>query len=204
MSQPHFSIVVTEGPAEEPLSLAEAKLHLRVGNPELSPDIHPDDTLIETLIISARETCEAFTQSALVTQTIELRLDCFPHGEMLLPRSPVQHVNSVKYIDGAGALQTWDSALYQVDTRSKPARIRPMPGVSWPSIKAGMMAAVTVEYVAGYGEREDIPKPLLSGMKLLLGHLYENREASVVGTIVAELPMGVEPAWWPHRIVRFQ
>ncbi|ARS51506.1 head-tail connector protein [Kushneria konosiri] len=36
-------------------------------------------------------------------------------------------------------------------------------------------------------------------MLLLIGHWYENREAVVIGTITAQVPMAVEMLLWPHR-----
>jgi hypothetical protein len=36
-------------------------------------------------------------------------------------------------------------------------------------------------------------------MLMLIGHWYENREATIVGTNVMELPMSVANCWWPDR-----
>lgn len=40
---------------------------------------------------------------------------------------------------------------------------------------------------------------LTTAMLLLIGHWFENREAVVIGTIVAELPMAVEALIAPYR-----
>ena len=45
----------------------------------------------------------------------------------------------------------------------------------------------------------DGPDPILSGMLLLIGHLYENRQAVITGTIATELPMTVKSLWFPFR-----
>lgn len=37
------------------------------------------------------------------------------------------------------------------------------------------------------------------GVLLLVGHWYANREAVVVGTITAELPLATRALWLPHR-----
>lgn len=58
-------------PAIEPLSLAEAKLHLRV-------DMSDDDGEINDAIGAAREDCEGETHRAFITQTWQLILDHFP------------------------------------------------------------------------------------------------------------------------------
>jgi hypothetical protein len=41
---------------------------------------------------------------------------------------------------------------------------------------------------------------LRAGMLLLIGHLYENREASIDASLNA-IPYGVESLWYPERIM---
>ena len=60
-------------PSAEPLSLAEAKLHLRVG-----ADITEDDGLIAALIVTARQQAEHRTGRALVSQQWRYAIDAFP------------------------------------------------------------------------------------------------------------------------------
>ena len=71
---------LTVPPAGEPLTLAEAKLHLRV-------DLNDDDALITALISAAREQVEFLTGQRLITQTWELELAAGERGglEGLLP-----------------------------------------------------------------------------------------------------------------------
>lgn len=47
-----------------------------------------------------------------------------------------------------------------------------------------------------------IPEPLISAMLLLIGHLYENREQSILGAL-NEIPMGIESLLLPYASVRF-
>jgi uncharacterized phiE125 gp8 family phage protein len=65
MSAPS-SLEVLVAPAEEPVTLAEAKAFLRVGT-------DGDDTLIASLIVAAREAFEARTGRALVTRRVRQR-----------------------------------------------------------------------------------------------------------------------------------
>lgn len=60
-------------PAIEPVTLDEAKAHLRV-------DINAEDSLITRLISDAREWVERFLRRSLITQTWALYLDAFPVG----------------------------------------------------------------------------------------------------------------------------
>lgn len=55
----------------------------------------------------------------------------------------------------------------------------------------------------GYDDDEDrllLGDDVRTAMLLLVGHWYENREASVVGQSVAKLPMAVESFLQPYRI----
>ncbi|AZF09561.1 hypothetical protein C4J93_1347 [Pseudomonas sp. R2-37-08W] len=45
----------------------------------------------------------------------------------------------------------------------------------------------------------DFPASFKNAVLLLLGHSYSTREAVVIGTITAELPMGVESLLWASR-----
>jgi len=44
------------------------------------------------------------------------------------------------------------------------------------------------------------PEPLASAVLLMLGHLYENREVVVIGTITAELPLSVQYLLRPYKL----
>lgn len=46
------------------------------------------------------------------------------------------------------------------------------------------------------------PDPILSAMLLLVGHLYENREQSIIG-VLNEIPFGIQSLLMPNTSVRF-
>lgn len=204
---------VTVPPAAEPVTLDEAKAHLRV-------DFNTDDLLITGLISAAREWAEVYCRRAFFNQTIVLSLDAFPlytfgNGTIppaqmhnwpyysaywdplciRLPRPSVVSVTSIKYRDLSNTLQTLDSASYYVDLNSEPARIVPMPSLSWPSTQLYLPGSVQVTYVAGsYGDGVDgstCPFSVKAAVLLMVGHLYENREASIE-TDLKEIPLGVK------------
>lgn len=66
-----MSLVLTSGPALEPVTLAEAKAHLRV-------DHNHEDSLIQSLIITSRLHIEAALGLALITQSWAYFLDRWP------------------------------------------------------------------------------------------------------------------------------
>lgn len=182
------SLRVVTAPAQEPLTLAQAKEHLRV-------DIADDDVLIGSLIRATRELLESELGRAFITQTLDYALDAFPKsGPLLLPRGPIQSVTSVSYIDSAGATQVWGSSNYLVDLYSSPPRITPAHAKTWPTLQ-DRIAAVTVRFVAGYGlGPATVPGPIAHAMLLLIGHYYEHREQVIdaVGANVLVLPQAAE------------
>lgn len=183
---------VTTAATAEPLSLGEAREHLRV-------DHFDDDGVISGCILAARQHVENITGLALATSSWTMTMDAFPSdGWIYLPREPVQSVTAVRYYNASGVLTTWSSAQWEVDTYSLPPRLRARDGYSWPSTK-DVLGAVQVEFVAGYGGAEAAPQALLQAVRLLVGHFYENREASVVGTSAVALPFAVDALLAPYR-----
>ncbi|MBM4299282.1 MAG: hypothetical protein FJ143_16210 [Deltaproteobacteria bacterium] len=208
-----YSIKRVSGPQEEPITRASAKLHLRVESDQTA-----DDALIDTLISAAREQAENFTNRCFVYSTWELKLDEFPDKgdfEIVLPRPPLIQVNSIQYVDADGATQTLGSDNYLVDDRAEPAVIRPAYNKTWPATRA-VMGAVTVSYVAGYpvsyaGSPADytanLPAAALAAVKLIVGHLYTNREAvlAIPGAVNASvLPLGAHALLWVLRVEDFR
>ena len=191
MYPPH-SLTLTTAPAVEPITRAEAYLQERL-TPTGSPLSHPEDALIDIQIAGARQWAELKTRRALITQTWTMKMDRFPSaGAIQIPKLNLQVVNSIKYIDEAGDQQTWSDALYEVDISSKPGRVQPIDGESYPDTDP-TLAAVEIEYDAGYGDAStDVDQTIILAMLMVFGHLYQNREAVVTGTIAVKVPIGAE------------
>jgi uncharacterized phiE125 gp8 family phage protein len=197
----------TVAPTAEPLTLAEAKQHLRV-------DGGYDDALVSRLVTAAREYAERETRRQLMPATYRLTLDYFPgrfwvtqyealpreraweYGRyfrdraLLLPRPPLQSVSAVTYVDTSGATQTLDPALYLVDAESEPGRLAPAYNQQWPSVQE-RVNTVQVTYVAGYASAALVPSSVKLAMLLLVGSWFEHREAADAGGL-APVPMAVD------------
>ena len=169
-------------PAAEPLTLAEAKLHLRV-----DVDITDDDSLITALIVTARQQAEHRTGRALVSQQWRYAIDAFPVDSLELPLPKLLSVQSVTYLDSAGTRQTLANTEYDVITDELVGRLIPAYGKSWPSCRE-RPGSVRVDYTCGYGAAADVPQSIKAWMLLAIGAWYENREALTSGQPVAELP----------------
>lgn len=195
---------IIEGPYAEPITLAEAKAHLRV-------DDSDSDDYITALIVAARESAELFCQRSFVQRRYRLTLDGFPRGRgcaMYLPMGPVIAVDHIKYYDTDSALVTWDSADYIVDTSQTPARVVPTVDETWPTDVEGRIASVQVQYLAGYSADSssptdyaaNVPKSAKQGMLFHIGHMFENRQDVVVGRIATEMPGASRAMLYPYRV----
>lgn len=182
------SVRVVTAPQSEPLTVADVRARARI-------DAAAEELVIEAMIKEAREAAETYLHRALITQTRELALDCFP-PVIELPFPPIGAVSSVTYVDANGATQPLAATEYDVDAYSSPGRVAPKFGKSWPSVQPGMNR-VLVRYTCGYGDGDKVPAAIKSGLYLLIGHKFENREAVNVGNIVTELPWGVKSFWDP-------
>ncbi len=202
-------LTLVTAPASEPVSLAEAKAHLRIESAD-------DDSLISALIAAARQAAEAHMRRALITQTWRLTLDRFPaapqawwdgvrqgadmpgDGSVIeLPRPPLVSVTSVTAYDDADNATVAGAASYFVDTDGKPGRVVLRSGQTWPTALR-VAGGVEVLFVAGYGAAGAVPQAIRQGILMLIGHLFENREAEAGA---AALPAGVAALWRPYRVL---
>lgn len=188
------ALVLITAPTAEPVTLAEAKAHLRVDNSD-------SDTLITALIVAARERAETETRRALITQTWDLYRDAFPSWELIVPKPLLQTVTSITYTDSNGVTQTLATDQYLVDSNSEPGRITPAYGLVWPSTR-WQTNAVKVRFVAGYADAAAVPQSIKSWMLLAIGSMFENRESELTGSISKQLEF-VCGLLDPYRVVQF-
>jgi uncharacterized phiE125 gp8 family phage protein len=194
------SLVLETGPTVEPITLADAKVHLKV-------DSTDDDDLINALIGTAREMAETKLGRVLITQTWNWVMDRFPGSrQVVLPLPPLQSVVSIKYKDAAGEDQTIDAGDYIVDTAPEPGRVVLAKNASWPSAELYPASAVTFQYKAGYGDAaSNVPGPIKQACLLMIGEWYENREnvADIKRVGPDSIPLGASNLLWPYRIMRW-
>jgi len=169
---------VITGPAVEPITLAEARLQLRIDD-----DNTVDDTLIEALIVAARQSCEQTAGRALITQTVrQYGPACFPFW---LELNQVQSIESVKIIDTDEVETTLAANEYRLGQNLIKNAVFLTNDFSFLMLSRDAV----VEYVAGYGDTaEDVPGPLKQWILLLIGAMYENREA-VTPVNLLEMPV---------------
>ena len=185
------SVTRATGPAVEPLTVAEAKLHLRV-------DISDDDVFIGTLITAAREWVEAYLDRTLITTQLILRAAEFPTEELELARPPMATAGTatavvITYTLADTTTATLSTALYRVDRTTTPGNVAPVINGTWPSDVIEDANAVAVTYWAGYGPTSaSVPATIRHAMLMLIGHWYESRSTVLVGVTSKPLEFAVE------------
>jgi uncharacterized phiE125 gp8 family phage protein len=190
-----MGMTLTAAPAVEPISLAELKLQARI-------DYSDEDALLALIIAAARAKCESYTGRSLITQTWAQMLDEFPAFEIELLRPPVTAINSVTYIDTAGATQTLSSPLYTLDAATHPGWLLPAYATDWPDTR-DQANAVTITYVCGYASAAAIPADLRAWLLLTAAFLYAQRETMVLDGKVAEIPgRFIDSLLDPYRVFR--
>ena len=132
---------VTTPPTHLPVSVAEAKRHLRVTDSN-------SDTVIANMIAAAFRWCELYQGLSWLYQTITFKRDGFA-DTMFLPMPPLVAVDSITYVDSNGATQTLAATVYDVDTTSSPGRVTLAYDQTWPATRS-VRHAVTITAKAGH------------------------------------------------------
>jgi uncharacterized phiE125 gp8 family phage protein len=203
-------LTLVTSPASHPVTLAEAKAQLGL-------TVSAHDTLLERLIAAATAKLDGdrgVLGRALVTQSWQLTLDCFPL-EITVPLPPLQSVDAITYLDAAGDEQTLATTEYAVLGLggSKRARIVPAYGKSWPSTW-DFPESVTVTFTAGYDDGSSptdsaasVPEPIRAAILMHVAHLFENRETTIVDArdsfSVDVTPFGFDDLIAPYRVWGF-
>lgn len=180
------------GPAEEPVSLAEAKAFIKI-------DDTAEDGLITTLIGAARLHVEGVTGKALLAQSWRIVFDDWPDGGVVkLPVSPLISVTAITAVDDHGG--SHDIALAQF--LSEPDRLivpRVVTGMPVLQERQGL----EIDYVAGFGnEPGDVPADIRQALLGLVAHWFEHRDAVIVAGSGAVVPSGFDRAVAQYKRVR--
>lgn len=193
------AIRVTTAADDFPVSVSEAKQHLRITH-------NFDDDYIRDLLATATQRAETETRRKLVTQTVEIYLDCFPakdetfywneagritgryaarYASILLPGGYVSAVNEIEYIDPTGALQTLTGPSSQTpgtdyqealqDTFE--AFVFPAEDSDWPETDSGVVNAVRIEYVVGWPV-DDVPATIKHAIRFMVADAYNSRDSA--------------------------
>ena len=172
-----------------PVSLTEAKLHLKV-------DISTDDALIQNLIIAATHLSEEYTNRFFLNTDVVMTCSDWSDLNALF-KSNVTYdysTNTIKYYapgDG-NTFTTWNNLNYNVVIEYQPAQVSIRENKTFPSIQ-NRSDAIQITYKSGYGSSAtNVPQEIKQAILLTIGNFYSNRSSVVVGRISTELPLNVK------------
>ena len=154
----------------------------------LKVDTTADDTLIDSLIKAATQSCQIFTNRYFLDTRVTQYSDNWFEFYRLY-KSPVIAITHVKYYDTNDTLQTLASSNYILDNISQPARIGISIDGTLPNL-ADRINAVEVKYSVGYGfTSDDVPEGIKQAVLITIGNWYENRQTVITGRTATELPL---------------
>lgn len=193
--------------SSEPVTEADAKAHLRLAD-DLNEAEQKD---LELKITAARRAVELYLGRPIGTQTWELGLRNWP-AKVCFPRPPLISIVSIKYriYNESGWTTLHDleasppvaSNIFLTDVSSDPGELW-LKGVNlWPLDLLERGFPVRIRFTCGL---DPAPQNVKQAVLLMLGHLYENREASVepMRHPMEEIPMGVQDLCAIDRFVEF-
>jgi uncharacterized phiE125 gp8 family phage protein len=185
-----MSSILLNGPAVEPLTLAEAKAFLRVEHAD-------DDDIVAALVAGARIHVEAQTRRALITQSWRLVRDAWPEdGRMAVTPAPLASLLAARIYKEDLTTQDIDPQAFVVDAASAVLSFAP-----WALPQPGRaVGGIEIDIEAGYGDAaSDVPEPLRQAIRLLVAHWYENRGLAADHAVV-KLPATVAALIAPYVV----
>lgn len=194
-------------PVMPAVTLLDAKTHLRI-------DHDLEDERIRIYLGAAIEFVEDHTGRALAEASFEQTFNEWPAcGYLDLAIAPVRSVDAVAYMDVDGVEQTLsatDEDWYWRAT-AEGARITFTDTFDPPDLWE-RLGDVRVRFTAGYNAPRNTavdtdaslnaPDRAREAVLLLLGDFYENRQDTIMGTSVLQLPRGAQALLDQLRIYR--
>lgn len=172
---------IKTAPASEPVSLTEAKAHLR-------QDGSDNDTYITTLITTARRYCENYCNRKFIDQVWYEYYDKLVEP-LRLSLNPVDSIVAIKYYDTDDTEQTLSSSYYTLDNKGDVGYIHEAVGYDFPNYSTDVINPVEVEYKTGYGtSSSDVPEDIRHAILFMISYFYENREGQSTMASYYEIP----------------
>jgi uncharacterized phiE125 gp8 family phage protein len=185
--------VLVAAPADLPLSQDEAKKFVIVEAAE-------DEETLMALVGAATEHLDGWTGilgRCLVQQDWRQDFDRFDRCIPLALR-PVRSIVSVTWRSSGGQIHTIAQDNYSLRTDAGgSSHVRFKNDFVFPG-DLNQVAAVSITYRAG-DPVDEMPKPLKTAIGMLAAQWFNNREATVTGTIATQLPLAVDALIRPFR-----
>jgi hypothetical protein len=210
LKTPKLSIATP--PGAEPIVAAELAAWL--GASETDP-------LLEPLLVSAREACEAYLGIGLITQKWYQFYDLVVRpGEWWdgvreaptteahalpqvfeLGRWPVTAIDAMTFYDWEDNATAVDADTIYLSSHSRPPLVALRQGQVWPGINYRIADAVRIHYTVGFGaDGSSVPQSLKDGIKALAAYLYEHRSGCSMEDAIRD--SGAAQFWRTHKVLR--
>ena len=166
------TFIVTR-PTTEPVSLAEARAHLRLDTTDM-------DAMLAGYVIAARQYATNYTRNVFLTGTWDVTFDYGWPSRIDFPYTPVQEVMQVSYTDLNNVVQTLSPTEYLLRGASEDSLpyVVPAHGVTWPEVLS-IPETIRVRFVAGYGTNPgDVPEAIRTAILLHTELLYDRDSTS--------------------------
>lgn len=175
-----------DGPASEPVSLAEVKAYLRI-------EQDTEDALLAGMIRTARGLCEAFTGLVLIaTRFVQTEVET-PAATIRLARTPFRALVSVSVRTAAGVLQPLVGGSYTLTEQNDGGACLRV------TAPVGQGERIEIDYWAGLAaDWNGVPTDLRQGIMRLVSHLYAHRDDPEE----SGPPVAVAALWRPYRRMR--
>lgn len=173
-----YEPVLVAAPAVLPVSREECKLHLRIGGTD-------EDSLVDiylAAVVAHLDGAEGWLGRAIVAQTWSQQFDAFERS-ILLDIAPVTAISSVVYEDADGSDQTVAADQYELINGGSAPELRFIDDFAFPVV-GDDKPVLTVTFVSGYGDDEAVPAAIKAGILLMVGDLYQQREAKIEGGLI--------------------
>jgi uncharacterized phiE125 gp8 family phage protein len=173
-----YEPVPVDAPSSLPVSVAECKRHLRIYHSD-------EDDIIELYLnaaISHLDGAQGWLGRSIVAQTWSQQFDHF-ECTLRLDVAPVSEITALSYIDSQGVEQTVADSDYALINGGSAPEIRFHQTFAHPAVSQER-PAVTATFLSGYGEDAEVPAAIKVGILLMVGDMYQEREAKVSGSLI--------------------
>lgn len=155
-----------------PVSLAEAKDHLRVIGDDL-------DSEVAAALEAAVEYCETASGRALrLSHSVTQTYYDWPLNPVRLSRQPVKSITSVTYYDAYNTLQTVATSDYRLIAGGDHAAFLEFDDNFTEPTLAERFDAMAVNYVAGYTSAAAVPAAAKFAIRTVLSELFGDLDAA--------------------------
>ena len=174
-----MALLLTSPPTAEPVTLVDAKAHLRLTIPD-------DDVYITTLITTARRAVENRFAISLMQQSWALFADAWPADNVFrIPLWPVLSVDGLTSFADDDTALIIDPGNYFLDAATRPARLALRQGRAFPA-PTRKINGLKLSFTSGFGATAaSVSAEIKQALMAIVADWYQNRGDDQGGALPA-------------------